>query len=400
MNPSTTTRMTGAIVSRWARRYVLTSVLFLVCWQVGVVAGIQRPTEVVLAVFGFVLHMVFGKAYSLVPTYFNRDLAFPRAPAVQFPLVVGGTVGLVGASLRWGLPWLGTVGAVLWSLGVCVFLGALLWTIRGNLTGRETATGEANADRRPVDRLANGFVPVAFLYLLVGTYETLAVHTGLPLLLDGYPPRVTHLLAAGTAGLLIFSLGFRLLPRFMVATPPRSLVALVLCAGALGPSVLALGLGTTPWLQLGALVEALAITGFAVGVGILFVRSERRRVGFYGVLAGAASGIVAVAIGLSFAFGRISPALVQAHLRLNLLGFLGLTIVGIAYQFYPPAVGTLPGSSDRTALTSVVGVAAGVLLQGVGLIGPFPLVATLGELVALTGVLLYAYLLVGVFTER
>lgn len=392
--------MTAAIVSRWARRYVLTSALFLVVWQAGTVAGIQRPTEVVLAVFGFVLHMVFGKAYSLVPTYFNRDLAVPYAPAVQYPLVVAGTVGLVTASLGVGPTWFGTVGAVFWSLGVCVFLGALLWTIRGNFTGRETATGEANADRRSVDRLANGFVPVAFLYLLVGTYETLALNTGLPLLLDGYGPRVTHLLAAGTAGLLIFALGFRLLPRFMVATPPRFLVALVLPAGALGPAVLAVHLGTAPWMQVGALVEALAVAGFAAGTGVLFVRSDRRRVGFYGVLAGATSGVIAVAVGLSFAFGPISPALVRAHLGLNLLGFLGLTIIGIAYQFYPPAVGTLPGASDRTALTSILCVGGGLLIQVLGLIWQLPPVTTLGELVTLAGVLLYAYLLVAVFRTR
>lgn len=392
--------MTAAIVSRWAHRYVLTSVFFLVSWQAGTVAGIRRPTEAVLAVFGFVLHMVFGKAYSLVPTYFNRDLVVPYAPAVQYPLVVAGTVGLVTASLGVGPTWFGTVGAVFWTLGVCVFLGALLWTIRGNFTGRETATGEANADRQSVDRLANGFVPVAFLYLLVGTYETLALNTGLPLLLDGYGPRVTHLLAAGTAGLLIFSLGFRLLPRFMVAAPPRPLVAVVLPAGALGPAVLAVHLGTAPWMQVGALVEALAVAGFAAGTGVLFVRSDRRRVGFYGVLAGATSGVMAVAVGLSFAFGSVSPALVRAHLRLNLLGFLGLTIIGIAYQFYPPAVGTLPGASDRTALMSILCVSGGLLIQVTGLIGQLPQVTTLGELVALAGVLLYGYLLVAVFRTR
>jgi hypothetical protein len=392
--------MTAAIVSQWARRYVLTSALFLVSWQAGTVAGIQRPTEVILAVFGFVLHMVFGKAYSLVPTYFNRDLAVPYAPAIQYPLVVAGTVGLVTASRRAGPTWLWTVGAILWTLGVCVFLGALLWTIRGNLTGRETATGEANADRRSVDRLANGFVPVALLYLLVGTYETLALNTGLPLLLDGYGPRVTHLLAAGTAGLLIFALGFRLLPRFMVATPPRPLVAMVLPAGALGPALLAVHLGTAPWMQIGALVEALAVAGFAIGTGVLFVRSDRRRVGFYGVLAGATSGVMAVAVGVSFAFGSVPPTLVRAHLQLNLLGFLGLTIIGIAYQFYPPAVGTLPGASDRTALTSILSVGGGLLSQVVGLIGQFPPVTTLGELLALAGVGLYAYLLVAVFRTR
>lgn len=392
--------MTAAIVSRWARRYVLASALFLVVWQAGTVVGIPRHTEVLLGVFGFALHMVFGKAYSLVPTYFNRDLAFPRAPGVQFPLVVAGAAGLVTASLRIGPAWLGSVGAILWSSGVSVFLGAVLWTVRENLTGRDTATGEANAERRSVDRLANGFVPVAFLYLSAGAYETLAVYTWFPLLFDGYFPRVTHLLAAGTAGLLIFALGFRLLPRFMVATPPRSLVAVVLPAGALGPAVLATHLGSSPWMQVGALIEAAAVAGFAIGIGVLFVRSERRRVGFYGVLAGVASGVGGVAIGLSFAFAGVSSALVQLHLRLNLLGFLGLTIIGVAYQFYPPAIGTLPGASDRSALTSIGFVGVGLLAQVAGVFGQSSWMVIVGELVALAGVSLYAYLLVGVFRTR
>lgn len=394
--------MTAATVSQWARRYVLISVLFLLVWQGGSVVGMSRHTEVLLGVYGFVLHTIFGKAYSLVPVYFDRELAWSHAPAVQFPFVVLGTGGLVGASLQIGPPWLGSVGAVLWSLGVGVFLGTLLWTVRGNLTGRDTATGEANAERRPIDRLANGFVPIAFVYLIAGTYETLASHTGLPLLFDGYVPQVTHLLAAGTAGLLIFALGFRLFPRFMAASPPWPLVAVVLPAGALGPITVAthLGNGNSPWFQLGALIEATAVTGFAIGVGLLFVRSERRRVGFYAVLAGATSGIVAVALGLWFAFAHQSPALVLAHLRLNLLGFLGLTIIGNAYQFYPPAVGTLPGASNRTGLLSIVGLAGGLLLQVAGLGAHVPPVTTLGQLLTFVGAVLYGFLIVAVFTAR
>lgn len=392
--------MTAAIVSRWARRYVLTSAFFLVVWQAGALADIPRHAEVVLGVYGFVLHMVFGKAYSLVPTYFDRELAFPYAPAVQFPLVVTGVLGLAGAALRVGPSWLGAVGALLWALGVTVFVGTLLWTVRSNLTGRETATGRANAERRPVDRLANGFVPVALGYLVAGTYETLALQTGVPPLLDGYPPQVTHLLAAGTAGVMVFALGFRLLPRFLVATPPRTLVALVLPAGALGPALLAGYLWTGLAFRVGALVEALAVAGYALAIGVLFVRSERRRVGFYGVLAGAAAGATAVGLGLSFAFGHVSPSLVLAHLRLNLLGFLGLTIVGVAYQFYPPAVGTFPGASDRAALVSIGGIAGGLILQVVGLGGDVPPAATLGQLLTLVGTGLYAYVVAGVFAAR
>lgn len=392
--------MTAATVSRWARRYVLVSALFLLTWQTGIVVGVPRRTEVFLGLFGFVLHMAFGKAYSLVPSYFERTLAFPRAPVVQFPLVVLGTGCLVGASSQVGPSWLGTVGASLWSLGVGVFLGTLLWTVRTNLTGRETATGEVNAERRPVDRVANGVVPVALLYLAVGTYETLAVYTGLPPLLDGYFPRVTHLIAAGTAGLLIFALGFRLLPRFLVAHPPRRLVVLVLATGAVGPSLLAVYLWQGLWFQLGALLETVAVVGFALGYALLFVRSDRRRVGFYGVFAGVLCGVVAVALGVGFAFGHSSAASVLAHLRLNLLGFLGLSIVGIAYQFYPPAIGTLPGASDRTALVSIAGLAGGLLVQVVGLVGQVPLATTLGQLATLSGAMLYLFLLAAVFHAR
>ena len=78
--------MTREQVSRWARRYVLVSAGFLVGWQAALVAGVGRRASVTLGLFGFVLHMVFGKAYSLVPAYFDRELAFPRAPAVSLPV--------------------------------------------------------------------------------------------------------------------------------------------------------------------------------------------------------------------------------------------------------------------------------------------------------------------------
>lgn len=100
--------------------------------------------------------------------------------------------------------------------------------------------------------------------------------------------------------------------------------------------------------------------------------------GFYAVLAGAASGVVAIGLRLWFAFNRQSSSLALAHLRLNLLGFLGLTIIGIAYQFYPPAVGAFPGASNRTALVSIASLASGLVAQVVGLGGDIPLLTTLG----------------------
>lgn len=401
--------MSAATVSRWSGRYVVTSAAFLVAWQVAVVSeapGTSRATTVTLAVYGFVLHMVFGKAYALVPSYFARDLAIPHAPAVQYPLVVLGTLGLVADAVTVGPSCIGSVGAVLWSLGAAVFVGTLAWTIRTNPTGSETGTGESNADLRPTDRVANAFVPVALGYLLLGAWGTLAVQAGVAFPFDVAGPGVTHLLAAGTAGLLIFALGARLLPRFLVASPSRWLVGVVLPAGALGPILLAVHLGAGRWFRLGALVQATAVVGYAVLVAQLATESDRHRVGFYGVVAGAAAGVAAVALGLGFAFGPgfavggVSAATVQAHLRLNLLGFVGLTIVGAAYQFYPPAVGGWPGSSDRTAAVSIGGLAAGVGTQTVGLLVGLEPLTTLGDLAALGGALAYAWLIASVFAGR
>lgn len=386
-------------VSRWARRFVLASAAFLVAWQVGTVLGTPRRTAVVLGLYGFVLHVVFGKALSLVPSYFDRRLSLTWAPPLVLVLTATGTV-LLAAGGAWGLPVVGTAGAVLWTAGVVGFVAALAWTVRGNVTGRATATSQANEERRPIDRVANAFVPIAFAYLLIGTVGTLGLHVR-SLAVPGLSAAgVAHLLAAGFASLMVFAVGFRLLPRFLVVSPPRPLVWLVLPAGATAPAILAWSLWKGVWFQVGAALQALAVVGFAVAFGVMYGRSERRRVGFYGPLAGVLAGTLGVLLGLQFALVGAGPGLVEAHFRLNVLGFLGLTIVGTAYQFYPPTVGTFRGSSDRTAVGTIVAIGGGLLVEVIGLVGGITTLAVGGPLLALAGTLGYAWLLIGLFRER
>lgn len=390
----------SAAVSRWARGFVAASAVWLVVWQAATLVGFPRRVTVTFALFGFVLHMVFGKAYSLVPSYFDRELAFTRAPSVHLPLALGGTGALAVAPLSIVPSAVGTVGAVLWAAGIAVFLGTILWTIRDNITGSETGTGDHNAHRRPVDRVANAAMPVAFLYLALGAYATLAASVPLPSLFDGFAPRASHLFAAGTAALLVFAVGFRLLSRFLVASPPRPLVYVVLPAGALGPALLAAGLPAGPLLQAGAVVQTIAVVGFAVAYCWLFVTSDRNRLAFYGVLAGALAGLAVVAFGLYFALVGTNPDLIVAHYRLALLGFLGLTIVGVAFQFYPPSVAQFPGGGDRLATATLGGLVGGLLLEVGGLLAGRALPVIGGRSLALGGAVGYAYLLLGLFVQR
>lgn len=389
--------------SRWSRRFVFVGALSLVCWQIGTLVGVPRRTAVTLALFGFVFHVVFGKAYALVPPYFDADLSVPQAPAVQFPLVVLGTASLGTEPLIGGDPPvnLAAIGSLLWLAGVLVFAGTMASTIAGPLVRGETGTGEHNADRRPVDLLANLFVPVVLAYLLVGSYETAALHVDLLPALVGIQAAVTHLLAAGAAALLVFTLGFRLLPRFFGAHPSRWSAAAVLPAGALAPALLVVGFGGGTLFTVGAALEAAAVLGFALVVACIGRQAKRRRVGMYGVLVGVAFGVVGVAIGLSFALTGIDGSLIGTHLRVNLLGFLGLVIVGVSFQFYPPVVGSFPGSSDRSAAVSIGLIATGLIVELLAeLVAGPPLVTTLGNAVAALGAFGYAYLVTSAFVAR
>lgn len=375
---------------------MVASALFLVGWQVAAVAGLPRRALVALALPGFVYHAVFAKSTSLVPSYFQTELAVPQSGAVWLPLTAVGALALAAGSAG-GPDWLVPLGAVAWALGAVAVLATLAWTVRDNPTGAATGTGEHNADRRRVDRLANAAVPLVGAYVLAGAYEQVAVVTAAPSLLGRGAPGASHLLAAGGAALLVFAVGFRLFPRFLVSHPPTPLVAVVLAAGAVGPVLVAGNLHGGLLFQVGAVLEATAIVGFALAYATLFVRSDRRRVGFYSVLVAGAAGTLGVLLGLQFAFVG-TGGMVTAHYRLNVLGFLGLTILGASYQFYPPTVGTWPGAADRTAAVSVALIALGLVVDAVAAAGSLP--TALGPAIALLGTVLYAYLLVGAFSAR
>lgn len=401
-----------AEISRWSRRYVLIGVIALCCWQVATVGGLPRRTTVALAVFGFVFHIVFGKAYALVPAYFDADLVFEHAPMVQFPFVVTGAIclaldPLLTRSFRVDF---GVLGGALWTIGVVVFVGSIVLTIAGPLRHGTTGTGDHNADRRPLDRFANQFVPIVLLYLLVGTYETVAGQTSALPPLIGVQAAATHLLAAGAATLLVVTLGFRLLPRFLGAHPTRSSAALVLPAAATAPGIIAAGFVDDQMFPLGAALMVIAMVGFALVVFRMWIGSDKRRIGLYALLPSTTFGVIGVLFGGLFAVGGASPALIETHLRVNLLGFLGLMIVGTSFQFYPPRLGVFLGSSNRSASVVIAALAFGLGIEvlSIAAIAIFDPVTTslssgavaLGRWLTLLGAFGYAYLIGSAFRAR
>ncbi|WP_152040658.1 hypothetical protein [Salinigranum salinum] len=387
----------AATKSRWTRATVATGIVALVAWQALVFLDGPTDAALLVAVFGFVLHVLLGKGYALVPPYFARSLTPARAPMVGLPLTAGGTALLAG----WrglGLPHaVGLVGAVSWLTGVCVFAGALAWTVRDNPTGAETGTGDHNAHRRAVDRYANPFVLVAVGYLLVGSVDLVGVVGGFDTLIASRLAGVAHLLAAGSAVLALLAVGVRLLPRFLVASPPSAVVYVMLPAAALGPGLIASSLGAGPRFVAGAVLEAVGVGGFAVAVLVTLHRADRRRVAFAGVTLGVVSGVAGVLVGLSFALLSLDPTLAVVHRRLNLVGLLGLAIVGVSFQFYPPAVGRSRLASDRSAAAAIALLACGLVVEVVGLLVAVGWLVGLGRLAVLGGAVLAAVVLFDAF---
>ena len=105
-------------------------------------------------------------------------------------------------------------------------------------------------------------------------------------------------------------------------------------------------------------------------------------------------------LGVGFAFDFADASLVSAHLRVNVLGFLGLTTVGVTYHFYPPAVGTAPGVGERHARLAAAAIAGGLLAEVAGVWTAWPVAVTAGRTVGLAGALTYAWVVLGLFHER
>ncbi|WP_144060685.1 hypothetical protein [Salinarchaeum sp. Harcht-Bsk1] len=407
----------AATISRGARGLVLAGAGFLVASTFAAAITEPRSTIVAFGLYGFVLHTIFGKAYGLLPAYFDRDLAVPRAPQLQLPLAVLGTVLLAatpGSETDRLLPIAADVaadaGAVLWAAGSIVFLVTIALTIRDNPTGAETGTSASKADRARLDRIANAAMPIALAYLAIATYQLLAGAFDLPALVES-PLAVSHLLTVGTATLLVFAIGARLLPRLIRAEVPDALAAAVLASGALGPALLVgwfdggpFGLAVEGLLHGAIALLAVAVLGHAVLIVLLVSRAPAPRLGAYGVLAGAVGGVLTVAAGALVGLGeRIE--LFAIHPRLGLLGFLGLTILGVVYHFYPPAVAGDRG--DVVAAASLWSLGGGVFLELTAVLlgegqpsGPTATAIDLGRWLAVVGALAYAGLLVVIVVNR
>lgn len=378
---------------RWTERFTVTSAASLVASLV--VAGLTDDpiTPVIVGLFGFVFPMIFGMAYLLLPPYVRRTLIDHRLPGVHFVLAYLGAGLLVVGWHQTGSGMLFRLGVLSWSLGVAVFLGSLLATVLPALNADPTGVFRGGDYPQRSTRLATVMIPVAIGYLVVATGVFLAVADVTPV--GAWTlAQVIHLYAAGFGALLVFALSARLLIGFYHVTAPRVTIWLVLLTGAIAPLFLGVMRWTTPWFQIGAAFESVAMAGYLFVVAIVGWRTDRRRFGLLAILLGALAGVGAVLLAAPLAFGTTVVArVVSIHRSLILWGFFPLTIVGYAFLFFPVTSGQFAGGTRRGATSVVLALGGGLLVRVIGIGLDNPLARQLGLGVSILGAAGYLYLI-------
>ena len=243
------------------------------------------------------------------------------------------------------------------------------------------------------------FLLTALVWLLVsillGLYIWIAKELGLPL---SGQLRVIHIHAALVGGVaqIIFGALLTFIPPLVVVSfkPKKNRVFqyVILNLGAVGMVV---GFATTNYPIVG-------FSGLAIGLAFLMllsdtlslVRKSLSRPGlhlwFYGLAVFSLLG--GIVLGELIAFGALDPESINvarlAHLHVNLLGFVTLTIVGTMQTMFP-TVTSVRLWSDRLAITTFLLLPLGMVTLVAGFLLSAPLIQVLSGVIFLSGVSAY-----------
>jgi hypothetical protein len=293
---------------------------------------------------GWITLTIMGASYQLIPIVFQRPIWSTRLARWQFWLLLVGIIGMV-AHFRLGT-WPGLLSAAaLVALGCGAHLLNVGLTLRGlsrwDFTARLVAMGYAGLGLTVLFGLA--LAANRIWVFLPGTFfPRLQAHFHLGLL--------------GWIAPMVWGVGARVYPMFLLAAPPTGWPARAQLWGlALGVPTIVLGLLGLPILiPLGAITVAVAAIGHIAWVVDMARRSKRPRLDWpiYFVLTGTAFLIPAIALGLAFAVDLVAgPRLAQAYAIVCLGGWVSLIIVGMMlkivpflvwYQRYGPLAGRSP----------------------------------------------------------
>lgn len=339
------------------------------------IAGLHLP--VALALFGLGVGHILWRGLS---AFTVLQAAFPIALGGFVVLIVGtsrmllaGTVRIdvAGQSLGW-LPgllsavgslglyvgfafrahWL-TPSAIVWGLG----LGSHVLLVGYSLARAREGVPVEQAPAAVTVIGALGYGLAAALAVPLVALASFGVFAAL------------HLVLAGFVVLTIAAVAIEVLPRFTGRGLPQAWNGAMAITLALGPMLLAEGLmASGPRLQAGAVVEGVGLIMLGAGLLWMVLGSERERVSFDLYALAGVSVLVGTGVGASMALGWLSYAHAPWHGAVNLLGFVGMVVLGAAIDLFAPAMSSGADSLDRhnkVLLGLGIVAVAGILLAPV-----------------------------------
>ena len=345
-----------------------------------------------LLVPGFVGFATAGFGLHLFPTVSRRTLAATPADSLAWWFAEAGIViGLVGKSgvLSPPLPpWTFALGASSYLVSVALILVVLS---RTSLRARSLIAGPSS---RPGD------APAAPLFI---TSWSCALGASALFVASGFDEGPgfgwwvagLHLFLLGHAVLLVSGVSLRMVPRSLNADPPRAAkVALLGLGGAGGVSVPAGMLAaqpSSPWILSVAAAPEAAFAVLFLGLLIfLGVRARRPRPQLGLHLASVGCFVLGGGLGL-WMVGSSNYDLVPVHAVLNVLGFVGLTILFMWFGMIAPFQRSSHAWTQRMLWILSLGwissvVVVGATRWGVGPVAP-GWTAIVGGIIAVVAVL-------------
>lgn len=310
-----------------------------------------------LMVLGWILTVVMGSMYQLVPVALEARLHSERLAAVQYLLHLVGFVGMVWMFWVWNMKQVGHFGSIL-AAGVGLFVYNIIRTLRHVPRWNVTATavsaalvwitltivaGLSLATAKCVGDFESGAPQAGSVGTLLSALKSLA---GTLARLDAISMMHAHahLGAVGCFAVLIVGVSYKLVPMFTlseVQNTPRAVLSVLLLNIGLAGSIPAM-VWQSPWKLLFAVVMATGLVFFGWELRAI-LRARKRRVLDWGLryfLTSLVMFLPVSLLGLILAWPGLTLNTFTGRLEnlYGLLGFLGIitfAILGMLYKIIP-----------------------------------------------------------------
>ncbi|HEY9721639.1 MAG TPA: hypothetical protein V6D47_06475 [Oscillatoriaceae cyanobacterium] len=281
-----------------------------------------------LLALGFILPMIMGASYQLVPVVLLATIRNERLGKLGFWPYAAGAIAMVAGFWTW-TPGLLAVGGALVAVGLAIFLLTLVRSLARGMEFGEIACYFFASLGALSAAAASGLLRVAGFagaLALPAPPNALTAHAALATL--------------GCATLLIYGVAYRLVPMFAVGPENHRLGHPVFFTAGAGVGAIAVGsLEQSPLaVALGMCASAVAACLWAWDVARLFRQRTRRKldVGLTYAAVAIAYLLAASLVALALAWGAPGgPRVTLALGLLGLVGWLGFAIVGYFHKILP-----------------------------------------------------------------